>query len=395
MKIGYFQCLAGAAGDMILGAILDAGLPLSTLEVELGKIPLGGYHITIQKEKRGTVAGTRVAISVDEAAHKTRSLDEILGIIDSSDLSPTIKAQGEKIFRRLAAAEARAHRTTLEAVHFHEVGAVDALIDIMGSVIGLELLNLRDIYCSPLPSGGGVVESSHGVLPIPAPATLELIADSKAPLTITPDGQLGELVTPTGAAILTTLARFESPSLTLENIGHGIGKRHIPQIPNVLRLWIGQPLPQAEGELRLLETNIDDMNPELFGYVMEQLFAQGARDVWFTPIQMKKNRPAVMLSVLAPADAEAEMAQTILKETPTLGVRIWPVGRHLTQRETIEFQSSLGKVTVKIKYLGQERASLAPEFEDCRRLAQKHRLPLFEVYRIVTAEASSQLLAGH
>ncbi|HEX77068.1 MAG TPA: nickel pincer cofactor biosynthesis protein LarC [Dehalococcoidia bacterium] len=392
MKAGYFHCFAGAAGDMILGALLDVGLPLSELEAELHKLPLEGYRIGAERATRGTVTGTQVTVSVDATAHQARSLNEILDIIDGSALPQRVKARGKGVFRRLAAAEARAHHIPLEAVHLHEVGATDAIVDIMGAVIGFELLGLEDIYCSPLPSGGGVVTAAEGVFPVPAPATLELIAEAKAPLQVTPDSQLGELVTPTGAAILTTLARFQAPNLMLEGIGYGIGTRHIPQLPNALSLWIGQVLPQAEGELLLVETNIDDMSPELFGYVMEQLFDRGARDVWFTPIQMKKNRPAVMLSVLVPATAEAEIAETILRETPTLGLRIWPVGRHLAQREEVEFQSSLGEVKVKIKKLHNRRLSLSPEFEDCKRLAQEHGLPLPEVYRRVSAEASARLL---
>lgn len=246
MKVGYFQCLAGAAGDMILGAILDAGLPLATLEAELQKLPLTGYQVAAEKASRGTVIGTRVTISVDQVDQKSRSLDEILEIIDTSALHANIKAQGKQIFRRLAAAESKAHCVPLEMVHFHEVGAVDAIIDIMGAVIGLELLNIEAIYCSPLPSGGGVVEGIEGVFPVPAPATLQLIAEARAPLQVTPDVRLSELLTPTGAAILTTLARFESPIFMLESIGYGVGTRHIPLLPNVLSLWIGEPLPQAE-----------------------------------------------------------------------------------------------------------------------------------------------------
>jgi hypothetical protein len=314
-----------------------------------------------------------------------------LNLIENSGLTQRVKERSALIFNRLAAAEAKVHRLPIEEVHFHELGAIDAIVDVVGAVIGLELLGIEALFCSPLPAGSGTVPTEQGVIPVPAPATLELIAASGAPIRATPSPDLGELVTPTGAAIVTTLAAFESPTLSLERIGYGVGSRELGAMPNVLPLWIGESTAE-ERQLLLLETNIDDMSPELHGYVMERLFEHGALDVWFTPIQMKKNRPAVMLSILAPPEAEGKIVDTLLRETSTLGLRRQTVGRHESEREIIAFDSSLGPVMVKVKRFAGARISLSPEFEDCRRLAQEHGLPLQDVYRIIIAEASAQLL---
>ncbi|MBE0415238.1 MAG: nickel pincer cofactor biosynthesis protein LarC [Dehalococcoidia bacterium] len=391
MKIGYFDCCSGLSGDMILGALLDAGLSLELLTAELAKLPLGGYRISAQPARRGIITGTQVNVFSQGSAEEQRNLKDILDLIEKSTLSEKTKERSILIFHRLAEAEAKVHRLPVDEVHFHEVGDIDAIIEVVGAVIGLELLGIEALFLSPLPAGSGTAQTPQGVIPVPAPATLELIASSGAPIRPTPSPDLGELVTPTGAAIVTTLASFESPTFSLERIGYGVGTRELAAIPNVLPLWIGEKI-EEEQALLLLETNIDDMSPELYGYVMERLFERGALDVWFTPIQMKKNRPAVMLSVLAPPEAQGEIMETILRETSTLGVRVQPMARHQSEREVVQFDSSLGQVMVKVKRIHGERIGLSPEFEDCRRLAQEHGLPLQEVYRIVTAEASAQLL---
>jgi len=399
LKIGYFDCFSGLSGDMILGALLDAELSLELLNAELAKLPIKGYRISASPARRGIITGTQVKITV-EGAQEQRNLKDILDFIEKSTLSDKTKERSILIFNRLAEAEAKVHRLPVDKVHFHEVGAIDAIIDVVGAVIGLELLGIEALFSSPLPTGSGTAQTEQGIIPIPAPATLELIASSGAPLRPTPYAD-SELVTPTGAAIVTTMASFESPNFFLESIGYGVGMHDVPSIPNVLPLWIGQMAEEQPGardvsggqrKLLLLETNIDDMSPELLGYVMERLFERGALDVWFTPIQMKKNRPAVMLSVLAPPEVESEIVETILSETSTLGVRAQWMARHQSEREIIQFDSSLGQVTMKVKRLRGQRVSLSPEFEDCRRLAQEHGLPLQEVYRIVNAEASARLL---
>jgi uncharacterized protein (TIGR00299 family) protein len=391
LRIGYFNCFSGVSGDMILGALLDAGLSLDSLTAKLARLPLSGYRISAQPASRGVITGTQAIVAVDERAREHRGIKDILSLVENSELSQRAKERSALIFNRLATAEAKVHRVPIEEVHFHELGAIDAIVDVVGAVIGLELLGIEALFCSPLPAGSGTVQTEHGVIPVPAPATLELIATSSAPIRATPSPGLGELVTPTGAAIVTTLASFESPTLSLERIGYGVGSRELAAMPNVLPFWIGESTAE-ERQLLLLETNIDDMSPELHGYVMEQLFEHGALDVWFTPIQMKKNRPAVMLSVLAPPEAEGKIVDTLLRETSTLGLRRQMVGRHESEREIVAFDSSLGRVMVKVKRFRGARIGLSPEFEDCRRLAQEHGLPLQDVYRIITAEASAQLL---
>ena len=389
MKIGYFDCFSGLSGDMILGAIVDAGLPIELLTTELAKLPLKGYSISAQSAKRGIITGTQVRVT-SEGAQEQRNLSDILNLIEKSGLTQQAKKRSTLIFNRLAQAEAKVHRLPIEEVHFHEVGAVDAIVDVVGAVIGFELVGIEALFSSPLPAGSGTAQTEQGIIPVPAPATLELIAMSGAPIRPTPDANR-ELVTPTGAAIVTTLASFDSPAFLLERIGYGVGMWEAAAIPNVLPLWVGQ-MTEDRHELLLFETNIDDMSPELYGYVMERLFERGALDVWFTPIQMKKNRPAVMLSALAAPEVEGEIVETILRETSTLGVRIERMARHQSEREEVRFDSSLGPVAVKLKRLHGKRIGLSPEFEDCRRLAEEHGLPLHEVYRIVTAEAGARLL---
>jgi len=391
LKAVYFDCVAGASGDMILGALLDAGLKLPELEAELAKLPLSGYRILAQPAQRGALRGTRVTVNIEKPSTALTSLHAILELLATSALSPKVKSQAAAIFKRLADAEGRVHGIRPEEVHFHEIGAVDSIVDVVGSVVGLGLLGIEALYSSPLPSGAGRVDVEHGTLPVPAPATLELLAMAHVPIQVGHQVQ-AELVTPTGAAIITTLAFFECPCLTLERIGCGIGARELAELPNVLRLWIGQLEEPSGGAMLLLECNIDDMNPQLYGHVLERLLAEGARDVWFTPIQMKKNRPAVMLSVLVPAALHHRAVDLIFRETSTLGLRVQQVERREAEREVFEVATSLGRVSVKVKRLGGVAISLAPEYEECRELALKHSLPLQEVYRIITAEASAQLL---
>ena len=390
MKVGYLDCFSGLSGDMILGALLDCGLPIERLKRELRKLNLKGYKIEAKPAKRGVITGTRVTIVSKETHDKHRSLNDIIDLIDKSDVSQKAKEGSIAVFTRLAAAEAKVHHTPIDKVQFHEVGAIDAIVDVVGTAIGLELLGIEALYASPLPSGSGIAKCEHGTIPIPAPATLELIAACGAPIRPTPYRD-AELVTPTGAAIVTTLASFECPTMSLQAVGYGIGSRELEGIPNVLPLWIGESIPQ-QNDLLLFETNIDDMSPELCGYAMERLFERGALDVWFTPIQMKKNRPAVMLSVLARPESQGAIVETILQETSTLGIRVQQVARHYAAREIVKFDSRLGKVSVKLKRLEGKVASLSPEYEDCRRIARKRGLPLREVYRIVSAEAHEKLI---
>jgi uncharacterized protein (TIGR00299 family) protein len=293
------------------------------------------------------------------------------------------------VFQALGEVEAQVHGQALESVELHEVGSVDALVDVTGAVAGLRLLGVEEVYVSPLPLGRGATRGQHGVLPLPAPATLALLARANAP-TVEGEGAPGELVTPTGAAILTTLGRFNRPAMRLDAVGCGAGGRDPADRPNLLRVWLGEA-EAGSSRMRLIETNIDDMSAEIMGYVQEKLLASGAADVWFTAIQMKKNRPAVMVSVLCREALEQDLVHILLSETTTLGVRVRDVGRHEAEREVMQFDSSLGPAAVKLKRLPGETPRVAPEYEVCRRIAQERGLPLPEVYRVVAAEAEERL----
>ncbi|MCX6020160.1 MAG: nickel pincer cofactor biosynthesis protein LarC [Chloroflexi bacterium] len=395
MRVAYFDCFAGASGDMILGALVNAGLPLETLAARLAALPVTGYRLTETPAQRGPMAGTKVDVVLDEGVRRhRRTLSDVLAIIEAADLPVTPRDQAVAVFRRLAQAEGKVHGVSPDEVHFHEVGAVDAIVDVVGACVGLHLLGVEAVYSSPLPAGDGMARAEHGAIPVPSPATVELLALAKAPLRPSPPGheRVGEMVTPTAAAILTTLAEFRQPTITMDRVGYGIGTRQHPTLPNVLRLMLGD-VAQAgrEREVLLLETNIDDMNPEVYGYLLELLLERGALDVWFTPIQMKKNRPGAMLSVLTLPDRLDTLVETLLRESTTLGVRIHTLRRREADREVLRFVSSLGPAAVKVKRLGGAVVAAAPEFEDCRRLAAEHRLPLREVYRRLEAEGWAQL----
>jgi uncharacterized protein (TIGR00299 family) protein len=392
-KVLYFDCFSGCSGDMVLGALIDAGLPLKMLEKGLGSLAVQGYKLSAKKVKRSAITATKFTVTMDETeAQPARSLKDILRLIKASKLPKKVKNTASAIFQRLGEAESGIHDVPLEKVSFHEIGAVDSIIDIVGVAFGLDALKIEHFYSSPLPLGSGSVSTAHGILPVPAPATLRLVEMANAPIVDFPEQPQSELVTPTGAAIVTTLAKFGRPGMTIEKVGYGAGTKDFEAWPNVMRIWIGEEIGLAEGEGPiLLETNIDDMSPEIYGYLMEKLFAMQALDVWFTPIQMKKNRPAVMLSVLAPRHAEFDLTQTIMRETSTLGIRVSPVFRHIAEREIIEFDSTVGHTKVKVKRFMGDILSVHPEYEECRRIALERNIPLQEVYRIVESEARRYL----
>ena len=375
MKIAYLDIFAGASGDMLLGALLDAGLPLNDLLSGLSKLPLSGYHLSAQRAQRGMLSGTGVCVAI-QGEEQSRSLSQILSIIAASELPQQVKEQGSRIFHRLAQAEAKVHGVDIETIHFHVV-------------LGLYLLGVEAVFTSPFPLGSGFVECAHGTLPLPAPATLELLAMSQAPTRPSPEAM--ETVTPTAAAIITTLASFEHPTFVLERVGYGVGSHEFTTVPNMLRLWLGERAKPASSDILLLETNIDNMTPELCGYVMERLFEQGALDVWFVPVQMKKNRPAVMLCALAPVEAEGALVETMLRETPTLGIRVQAARRYEAERELVEVDTALGRARVKLKRLHGSPFAATPEYDDCRRLALEYGLPFQEVYRIVSQAADEML----
>lgn len=385
------HCIGGASGDMLLGALVDAGLSLEELRGELLKLPLTGYSVEAKAAQRGVVRGTHVTVDLHPDARGIHTIQDFLDMVQASSLSGTVKEMACEVLGRLEAAEARVHG---ESHELQELGEIDTIIDVVGVVAGLGVLGIERLYSSPLPSGWGVISSRKGALPVPAPAVVELMTMANASV-MPPHGpylKAGELVTPTGAALITTLASFDAPALTVERVGYGVGSKDMADIPNVVALWIGETQDtETLGQVSLLETNIDDMSPEVLGYVQEKLLQQGALDVWFTSIQMKKNRPAVALSVICRPAMESVLIDVILEESSTLGVRVHSLKRYEAGREVITVDTSLGQVRVKIKKIEGRTASLSPEFEDCKEIAQREDLPLQEVFRRVEKDARTSL----
>ena len=447
MKTLFFDCFAGASGDMIAGTLIGLGLDPDFLGKELQKIQLEGYKIEVsQVEKNGLIANQFIVILTDETGHhhadennleipneqidkldvsqnmqhdhiKYRSLNEIIDLINNSSLDPKIRSQAEKVFRKLGEAESMVHGVSVDSIHFHEVGQIDAVIDILTAVIGLEYLGVDRLVVSPIHIGTGFIHTSHGVLPIPAPATAYLL---KGVPVYTTDIK-GELITPTGAAILTTLAdEFGSmPKMIVHKVSLGAGRRE-RDIPNVLRGFLGEEYIENESPLYsikiagseafpeqhhvptlqsgyhvgtaiVLEANIDDMNPQLFANLMDKLLEAGAMDVTVIPVQMKKNRPAVILQVLAAPQFIDYFLQIIFLETTTIGVRSYPVVKHMLQREIIFVETMYGQVKVKIGKLGDKVVNISPEYEDCVKLAKLNKAPLKDVYAQSTIQAQSFL----
>jgi pyridinium-3,5-bisthiocarboxylic acid mononucleotide nickel chelatase len=402
----YFDCFAGISGDMALGALLDAGLPLDALRDQLDKLNLAGWSIDAERGLRRYLAGTRALVHAPEQPTH-RHLDDVRAIIEASALAPQVKQRSVQVFTLLAEAEGQVHGVSASAVHFHEVGALDAIVDIVGVVAGLALLDIAEVYASPLPLGSGWVRAAHGLLPLPAPAVLALLAKAGAPTL--PDDSPSELVTPTGAALLAALAEFRRPAMRLSRVGYGLGARD-PERPNALRVWIGttvdRQLSVVSGQLQgatdhgprttdnsqfpvLLETNIDDQPAEQLAYAVERLFELGALDAWLAPIQMKKGRAGTLLSALVPPDLEDAAVALIMRETTTLGVRRRQIDRHVCEREIVTVETPLGPVRVKHKRWRGEDLGAAPEYEDCARLAREHDVALREVYRMVLEAADA------
>jgi len=396
--IAYFDCFSGCSGDMMLGSLLDIGLDIDTLREGLERLNINGYNLSAKKVKRSSITATKFDVTIDSHAHHHhRSLTHILNLIENSQLSDRVKKQSSTIFKRLGKVEAAIHGVPIDEVHFHEIGAVDSIIDIVGTVFGLEYLKVKSCYSSSITVGSGSVATAHGRLSVPAPATLQLLTEVSAPINTNSEFNQpkGELITPTGAALVTSLATFGRPQMNIKKVGYGAGSKDFEGWPNVFRIWFGEQASSGQDEeLKLLETNIDDMSPEIYGYLMDLLFAEKAVDVWFTPIQMKKNRPAIMLSVLFPASVESKLTEIIMRETSTLGIRVREVSRHVAQREIIEINSTLGRASAKVKRYAGDIIAIYPEYDDCRQIAAKQNIPFHEVYRVIVDEAH-QYLAQH
>jgi len=389
IKILYLDLFSGASGDMLLGALLDVGLPLEELKAELGKMELSGYALEIERQVRHGLSGTRLHVRDVAQTQPARHLSDVRRLIQGSVLSDQAKRASIAVFERLARVEAGIHGLSVEQVHFHEISAVDSLVDVVGFIAGLERLRVERVFASPVPLGSGTIKTEHGLLPVPAPATLALLAEVGAPTR--PHPAQTEIVTPTAAALLAELATFERPPMQVRAVGYGFGQKEFPWA-NAVRAWVGETeRPEGHGRdtVTLLECNMDDITGETLGYVMERLFAAGALDVWFTPIQMKKNRPATVLSVLTHPDQADSMAQVILRETSTLGLRALPVERVVAERRTREIETSWGKVRVKEKWLAGERIATSPEYEDCARIAREQSIPLHQVFDAIRKMANT------
>ncbi len=385
----YFDCFAGASGDMIVGALLDLGLDFEALTRELAKLPLRGYELERCEVRRAHLRGTKFTVRIEGEDHEShpvsghghRRLDEILQIIRSSELSVRVRERAEAVFRRLAQAEARAHGCAVEEVAFHEVGAVDSIVDIVGACVGFELLAVERFLASPIHVGRGFLGCAHGRYPVPVPATAELLQGAWV---YTSDIE-AELVTPTGAALLATVCESFGPlpEMRLEGIGYGAGTREFPDFPNLLRVMLGETRAAessgARERLLVLETNLDDASPQILGHVMEEALRAGALDAFAVPVVMKKGRPGVWLVLLCrPEDRDALLA-LLFRETPTLGVRFYEVERRALWREILSVETSYGTIPVKVASLSGEIVNAAPEFEACRQAAERHRVPVREV----------------
>ncbi|HEX9873711.1 MAG TPA: nickel pincer cofactor biosynthesis protein LarC [Deferrimonas sp.] len=380
MRILYLDTFSGISGDMVLGLLVDLGVPLEAIVAELSGLPVSGYRLEAARQSRRGIAGTKVTVTVEEQHHH-RTWTDIDAMLVASSLKTGPREVARRIFRRIGVAEAAVHGVPLEAVHFHEVGAVDSIVDIVGAAVGLDLLGAGRIVCAPLPLSHGTVSCAHGVYPLPAPATLEILKG----LPVVSGQSDQELVTPTGAAIAAEIADFAPlPNLTLERVGYGVGSRDLPDRPNLLRGILGRAAASAGLErdtVTVLETHLDDSTPEALGYLMERLLSEGALDVAFSPLQMKKNRPGVRLTAVTEPKDTDRLARLILHQSSAIGLRTSTCQRLKLRREAGTVQTELGQVQVKLLFDGATLLRIAPECESCRALASASGRPLPEVMR--------------
>jgi len=385
----YFDCFSGISGDMTLGALIDLGTPVEWLQNELSRLPLNGFNLKVTPVMRNGIRATFVSVEIEDAGH-SRDYKKIKSLLEDCPLSDAVKSRSLIMFERLARAEAGIHGCSPDEVHFHEVGGVDAIIDIVGTALCLEKLGINQVISSRIPLGSGFVDCQHGKLPVPAPATIEILKDA----TVYGADVACELVTPTGAAIITSLTESFGPlpQMRVKKIGYGAGQRELLDRPNLLRVIAGTPAGSTDelqtDEIIILETCIDDMNPELFGYIMERLFADGALDVYWIPVHMKKNRPGTLMQVLCEKEGKDRLIQRLLSETTSLGVRYYKAARKLLAREQLTIRTSFGEIQVKRVKDPDGRERLVPEYDVCREIALKRNLPLRVVYDTIAKEAA-------
>src|SRR6267142_2666822 len=377
MKLAYFDCFSGISGDMTLGALVDAGASLDPLREQLRGLEVPGWEISSEKVWKNGMSSTYVRVKTEDLS-KHRSLTAILEILEKSKLSPRVREQAAAIFCKLGEAEASVHDVPIEKIHFHEVGAVDAIVDIVGACIGFEALGIEEFACSPLNVGGGTAKMAHGVLPVPAPATAKLLQGKPT----YSNGVQKELVTPTGAAIVATLCDSfgPQPPMTVSSIGYGAGTADLEGQPNVLRIMVGEAAEKAvagfDEEIAVIEANLDDMNPQICGYFQEKALAAGALDVYTTPVQMKKNRPGILLTLLCRPQDTTALMDLVFAETTTFGARTYRAQRRTLPRESVNVHTQFGDVRVKVSRVNGHICRAAPEFEDCKKLAEEKHVPL-------------------
>ncbi|MDM8006424.1 MAG: nickel pincer cofactor biosynthesis protein LarC [Phycisphaerae bacterium] len=382
MRIAYFDCFSGASGDMILGALLDAGVDLDALRGDLASLGVGGYSLAAERIRKQGFAATQFEVHIEAADKPHRHLKHIREIIEKGRLPDLVRQRAMAIFTKLAEAEAEAHGTSVDKVHFHEVGAIDSIVDIVGACLALDRLGVEEVHCSPIPTGSGTLRCEHGVMPVPAPATARLLRG--VPLAACEE--MSELTTPTGAVILTTVARSYGPvpAMVIERVGVGAGKREGKTRPNILRVLIGEAvsagrLDDESDEVLVLEANLDDATGEVVGHVYDLLFAAGALDVYSSPIYMKKNRPATLLTVLAPPPLRETIESILFAETTTFGIRSHLASRHKLARTFETVETGFGPVRIKVGCRQGRVVTASPEFEDCREAAKLASRPLREI----------------
>ncbi|MEN8262367.1 MAG: nickel pincer cofactor biosynthesis protein LarC [Nitrospirota bacterium] len=411
--IAYFDCFSGISGDMILGALVDAGVSPEKLEKELSRLRVKGYTLSFKKVRRAGFRATKVNVNLEVRSqsnrpfaetrlgksevrkkHQFRKWKDVKKIVDASSLSKEIKQKGLHIFRRLFEAEAKVHGSRYDRVHLHELGAVDCIVDIFGALIGLDLLGIDSVYASPVNLGSGNIKTEHGILSVPAPAAIELLKGKP----VYSSNISFELTTPTGAVLISSLASDfgPMPNIQVSNIGIGSGNKNFREQPNILRVFVGTEKDAKGGEGRtmtdeniaIIETNIDDMNPQVYEYVMDLLFKAGALDVFLTQIIMKKGRPGIKLSALCEEEKREELTEIILRETTSIGVRFYNAGRKVLQREIKSANTKYGKVNVKVSKLDKGKIKSSVEYEDCKKIAKKFNVPLLEVMRTFSMKIS-------
>lgn len=378
MKIAYLDCFSGVSGDMMVGALLDAGLPLDWLKSRLAGLAVGGFALEARRADRNHIYGTRFLVHAVTHEHVHRSVTDIRRILQESDLSPWARAKCIEIFESVAQVEGKIHNCPAEEIHFHEVGAVDSIVDIVGTVLGIEHMGIAELYVSPVPLGEGFVETHHGKIPLPAPAAVELLKGIPVRGTAVKE----ELVTPTGAALLKGLAKGFGvmPPMVIDHVGYGVGGRTLPDRPNLLRIVIGRSSTEETDTIVILEANLDDTNPEWLGFIMDRLFRAGALDCVYLPVQMKKNRPGTTIQVIGRPEQKDSLMEILFSESTTLGVRFRFSERKTLKRSFAELDSPWGKLAVKRVTRPDGSTLLLPEYEACRAVAEERNIPLQEVY---------------